>query len=299
MKTADFPALPLKEWKDTKQTLHLYTQIVGKIRLALNPFKNHWWHVPLYVNARGIGTDRLPNEDRYLEINFDFIDHRLKVLTSRGEQETFDLHNGLSVSEFYKKLFKILDQLDIKVSILAKPYDQAFDTPFSEDTEHTHYDKKYVERYWKILLKLDYLFREFNRDYLGKVCPIQLYWHSFDLAVTRFSGKKAPPMPEAGRVDQEAYSHEVISYGFWAGDDNIPDAALYSYTSPSPEGLEKESLKPEKAYWNIDSGSPMALLMYEDLRKTQNPNQAVLEFLKSAWVAGTKKANWDVNSLVR
>lgn len=294
-----FPALPLDEWKDTKQTLHLYVQIVGKIRMNLTPHQNHWWHVPLYVNTQGLGTGTIPYNDHHFEINFDFVGHQLTFTTNRGEQEQFDLHDGLSVSEFYKKLFAILDQLDIDVGILAKPYDQPFDTPFPDDQEHNRYDKKYVKRYWRILSQLDRIYRIFNRDFQGKICPIQLYWHSFDLAVTRFSGKPAPPMPEAGYVDQEAYSQEVISFGFWPGDENIPDAALYSYTFPAPEDLDSAPLKPEEAFWTEQRGSPMALLMYEDVRNAEDPEQAVLDFLRSAWQAGVEKAKWDTSNLIK
>jgi hypothetical protein len=299
MEKENFPALPLDQWEDTKQTLHLFVQIVGKIRMELTPHQNHWWHVPLYVNTQGLGTSTIPYKNHHFEINFDFIDHQLTVTTSRGEQEQFELHDGLSVSEFYQKLFSILDRFSIDVDILAKPYDQPFDTPFPEDKEYNQYDKKYVERYWKILSQLDRLFQIFNSDFRGKVCPIQLYWHSFDLAVTRFSGKQAPPMPEAGHIDQEAYSQEVISFGFWAGDENIPDAALYSYTFPAPEDLDSAPLKPEEAFWTEQRGSPMALLMYEDVRNAKDPEQAVLDFLRSTWKAGIEKAEWDTSNLIK
>jgi len=300
MKTKEaYPSLPLDKWKDTKQTLHLYAQIVGKIRMKLSPHQNHWWHVPLYINTRGLGTSSIPYNNYLFEINFDFIDHQLNVITGLGEQKAYELYDGLSVSEFYNQLFDILDDLGIEVEILAKPYDQPFDTPFPEDRQHNRYDKKYIERYWRILTQLDRLFRIFNRDFRGKVCPVQLYWHSFDLAVTRFSGKKAPPMPEAGKVDQEAYTHEVISFGFWAGDENIPNAALYSYTFPAPEDLDDAPLRPDKAFWTEQRGSPMALLMYDDVRKANNPDQAVLDFLNSAWMAGTEKAGWDTTNLIK
>lgn len=299
MESETFPALPLSEWEESKQTLHLYSQIVGKIRKELTPHKNHWWHVPLFVTTRGLGTRTIPYNDHHFEINFDFIDHQLKVITNRGKYEAFELYEGLSLSEFYKKLFNILEKFGIEVEILAKPYDQPFDTPFAEDTEHNSYDKEYVERFWRVLCQLNRLFQEFNRDFTGKICPIQLYWHSFDLAVTRFSGKEAPPMPEAGFVDQEAYSHEVISFGFWAGDENIPDAALYSYTFPAPGDLDTAPLKPDKAFWTEQRGSPMALLMYEDVRNYDDPDQAVLDFLNSAWEAGIEKAQWDTKNLIK
>lgn len=300
MKALDrFPPLPLDEWKDTKQTLHLFVQIVGKIRMELTPPQNHWWHVPLYVNTRGLGTSSIPNNGHRFEINFDFITHQVSVATSLGQRDAFDLHDGLSVSEFYKNLFTIMDDFDIEVDILSKPYEMPFDTPFAKDHEHDQYDKKYVEQYWSILSEIDHIFRIFNRDFRGKVCPVQLYWHSFDLAVTRFSGKLAPPMPQAGTVDQEAYSHEVISFGFWPGDGNIPEAAFYSYTFPAPDGLEEAPLQPDNAFWAEQNGSPMALLMYDDVRKAEAPEQAVLNFLRSAWQAGVEKAGWDTKALVK
>lgn len=300
MSTNDsYPALPLEEWKDTKQTLHLYAQIIGKIRMELTPPQNHWWHVPLYVNTRGIGTGSIPNKPNRFEINFDFIDHRLRVHTGRGQHGDIVLQDGLSVSEFYQKLFHMLHDFDIEADILAKPYDQPFDTPFIEDTGHDSYDKEYVERYWTILNNVDRVFRLFNQDFQGKVCPVQLYWHSFDLAVTRFSGNPAPPMPEAGRVDGEAYSHEVISFGFWPGDDKIKEPAFYSYTFPAPDGLNNVPLQPEPAFWADQNGSPMALLMYEDVRKAEDPEKAVLSFLRSTWKAGAEQAGWDTNNLIK
>lgn len=292
-----FPALPLNAWKPTKQTLHLYVQIVGKIRLELTPPRNHWWHVPLYVNTRGIGTGSIPYNNHRFEINFDFIDHQLKVLTSLNQVDSFELHEGLSVADFYQNLFSILDKFDIKPNILAKPYDQPFDTPFAVDHEHAQYDKKYVERYWNILVETDRIFSVFNCNFYGKRCPVQLYWHSFDLAVTRFSGNKAPDMPEAGTVDQEAYSHEVISFGFWAGDENITDPAFYSYTFPAPEGLDETPLQPEQAFWTEQRGSPMALLMYKDLRKANDPELQLLSFLESTYKAGVEKAGWNTELL--
>lgn len=294
-----YPALPLEEWKDTKQTLHLYSQIIGKIRMELTPPRNHWWHVPLYVTTRGIGTGTIPYKLNQFEINFDFIDHQLSIHTSRGQERTIELQDGLSVSDFYQKLLAILHDFDIQAKILAKPYDQAFDTPFIEDTGHNSYEKKYVERYWRILQSVDRVFRLFNQNFIGKVCPVQLYWHSFDLAVTRFSGKPAPPMPEAGRVDAEAYSHEVISFGFWAGDENITEPAFYSYTFPAPDGLNSIPLQPDSAFWADQNGSPMALLMYDEVRNAENPEEVLLAFLNSAWEAGSEQAGWDINNLIK
>lgn len=299
MPTSSLPPLPLAKWKSTKQTLHLYAQIVGKIRMALTPPQNHWWHVPLFVNAKGIGTGPIPYEDNRFEIDFDFRTHQLAVTTSEGRRASFKLEDGLTVAAFYKKLFDILSDLGIQLMILAKPYDHPVpnSVPFAEDTEHHRYDKKYIERYWHILMQVDRTFRIFNQNFCGKICPVQLYWHSFDLSVTRFSGKTAPPMPQAGRVDQEAYSHEVISFGFWPGDENVTDAAFYSYTFPAPEGLSGMKLKPKSARWIEQNASPMAILMYEDMRTSANPQQTLLDFLESAYQAGIQKAQWDTTAI--
>lgn len=297
MSATSFPTLPLHEWKSTKETLHRWVQIVGKIRMELMPPQNHWWHVPLYVTTHGLGTGPIPYEDKRLEITFDFHRHQLKVELSDARKKAFELKDGLSVSLFYKSLFEILDHLDVSVSILAKPYDLEDDRPFNKDDDHKSYHKKYVERYWQILLTVDKLFRKFNQSYCGKVCPIQLYWHSFDLAVTRFSGAQAPPMPNAGPVDQEAYSHEVISFGFWPGDDQLNEPAFYSYTHPAPDNLMDYTLQPSEAFWSDQSGSPMALLMYEQIRKSEDAEDKILSFLKSAYQAGITAANWITKEL--
>lgn len=292
----NLPALPLDEWESSKKTLHLFAQIVGKIRMELMPKQNHWWHVPLYVDTRGLTTGSIPLRGRRLTLNFDFIDHRLKIITSRGRDESFALRDGLSVATFYKRLFSIFNELNINANILAKPYYHESTIPFAEDEEHHHYDKKYVEHYWQILTFIDRIFKTFSGRFLGKTCPVQLYWHSFDLVVTRFSGERGPDMSEAGQVQREAYSHEVISFGFWPGDANLRDPAFYSYTYPAPEGIDQEPLEPEAARWIEQNGSPMALLMYDDIRNADDPEQAMLDFLESAYRAGASQAGWDMES---
>lgn len=291
------PELHLPGWRPTKETLHRYIQIIGKIRMQLSPFQNHWWHVPLYVTSRGLGTRLIPFNENPVEINFDFGDHRLTVTSADISDRSFALYDGLSVAEFYDALSSILEEMGIPVSILAKPYEISPATPFAEDGEHHHYDKEYVERFHQILLWTERQFRDFNQNFYGKVCPIQLYWHSFDLVTTRFSGDAAPAMSGAGRVDREAYSHEVISFGFWPGDDNIPDAAFYSYTFPAPEGLTLSTLQPRTARWTDLRGSPMALMMYADVQKSDHPEETVRSFLESAYRAGTQKAGWDIEKL--
>lgn len=292
-----FPEIPLDAWRPTKNTLHLYAQIVGKIRLKTHPRVNHWWHVPLYVTPRGLSTRPIPHKGGNFEIEFDFQSHELQMRTSDGRQEKFALYDGLSVADFYSSVFANLVKLGIEAHIWAVPYEAPSTTPFAEDHVNKSYDKKYVERYHQVLVSVADIFEEFRGRFTGKSTPVHLFWHSFDLALTRFSGKAAPAMPEANMVTQEAYSHEVISFGFWFGDDkegSVAAPAFYSYTAPKPEGLENESLAPEKAFWTPDGA--MALLMYDDVRNSAYPRQSVLDFLESSYEAGAKRAGWDADS---
>jgi hypothetical protein len=288
-----FPPLPLEDWQETKNTLHLYLQIVGKIRLALFPRLNHWWHVPLYVSSRGLTTQAIPYGYGNFEIEFDFIEHRLMITTSSDTRGQFSLQDGLSVSEFYQTIFAHLAALGIHVKIRAVPYETSSAEPFETDTQHTAYDKEYVERFWRILVGVDAIFEEFRGRFSGKSTPVHLFWHGLDLALTRFSGRRAPIREGAGMVDREAYSHEVISFGFWVGDDNVPAPAFYSYTAPEPTGLTAEPLRPEAAYWGSLRGGAIALLMYDEVRKVVEPREVVLEFLESAYRAGANRAGWE------
>jgi len=289
-----FPEMPLDAWRPTKNTLHLYAQIVGKIRLTMHPRLNHWWHVPLYVSPRGLTTRTIPFRDGNFEIEFDFRDHALKIYTSDGRIEDFALYDGLTVADFYSSLFSNLAKLGIEPKIRAIPYEAPSKTPFAENTENKSYDKKYVERFHQILVTVDDILEEFRGRFIGKSTPVHMFWHSFDLALTRFSGKAAPAQPDANRVQREAYSHEVISFGFWFGDDNVPAPAFYSYAAPEPAGLSEEPLSPASAKWQEANGSHLALLMYDDVRGVSDPRATVLEFLESAYQAGAKKARWDV-----
>ena len=292
------PTLPLEEWIETKKTLHLYVQIIGKIKLKLMPYKNHWWHIPFYINSRGIGTGPVPYKERLIEINFDFCKHELIITTNHNETETMSLQNGLCVAEFYKHIFAMLYKLRIEVKILARPYKLEPDIPFGSDYQHCSYDREYVTRFWKILSFVDPVLKEFSGRYTGKCSPVHLFWHSFDIAVTRFSGRKAPESPGANKVNAEAYSHEVISAGFWAGDDSIKEPAFYSYTFPAPDGIDEENLLPAgSAKWVQQNGSPMALYTYEDMRKEIDPKKALLQFLESSYMAGAKRGKWDIDAL--
>src|SRR4051812_47742112 len=227
------PEVALEQWVDTKTTLHLWLQIVGKIRMASMAPRNHWWHVPLYVDVRGLTTRLMHAEGAVaFEIAFDFIDHRLVLATNRGEIDLFELTDGLSVAEFNAKLHAILAARGLEVAIREKPYGMPFTTPFPEDHEHASYDREAVECYWRILEWTNEVFEEFAGWYCGKTSPIHLFWHGMDLAVTRFGGARAPARPEFGRVDRETYTHEVVSFGFWMGDENVREPSYYSYTSP-------------------------------------------------------------------
>jgi hypothetical protein len=288
-----FPALPLEEWENTKETLHRYAQIVGKVRLGCCAPLNHWWNVTLYVSSRGLSTGPNPYGEMSFQVDFDFVAHELKVYTSEGGAYSFPLDDGLSVADLYKKLFSGLRTLGIELAINTNPFHIGGE-PLDEDTQHASYDKEYVGRYWRTLVQVDQVFKEFSGRFNGKQSPVQLFWHSFDLALNRFSGRRAPEREGADRVTREAYSHEVISFGFWPGDQNLRTPAFYSYTAPEPEGLTDEALRPEVAFWAPEGG--MALLMYDDLRRMDSPKSTILEFLENAYQAGAKTASWDVEA---
>ena len=295
------PSLPLNVWESTKMTLHLYLQIAGKIKLTKMARKNHWWNITLFVNSQGISTQTIANGSDSFEIQFNFIHHKLEVFSSTGQSISFDLYDGLSVADFYNKLIDTLTKLEIKVKIVDRPYslpdEHPITTPFNQLTEHYSYNKEYITRYWKIMLWVNNVFTNFSGRFYGKTCPVQIYWHHMDLAVTRFSGKKLP-LPDGMSVqNKDAYSHEVINFGFWAGDENVPAPAFYSYTYPSPEGLQNTPLKPATASWQVSNESPMALLMYDDIRNEADPEQLLLDFLESTYLAGAKLAGWNMEEL--
>ncbi|WP_340820749.1 DUF5996 family protein [Methanolobus sp. WCC4] len=291
-----FPALPIEEWEDTMNTFHLFSQIIGKIRLGLFPKRNHWWHATLYMSTRGITTGPIPYEDMAFEMEFDLIDHVLVITTSRDSEKVIPL-KGLSVSRFYKDVFSSLSELGIKAKIWAVPYDTPFSTePFETDEEHAAYDEKYVNMYWRILVQMNSVFQTYRGRFAGKCSPVQYFWHHKDLSLIFFSGKAATLWEGASMVDSEAYSHEMIAYGFWAGDENVREPAFYAAVYPEPEGLTDEPLSPEKAFWSPDGGG-MALLMYNDIRESPDPKKEIMDFMESVYQAGTKKGNWDLGPL--
>ena len=294
MESSALPDIPFEPWHKTRTTLHLFTQIVGKARLSLAPYQNHWWHVPLYLSARGLTTSVITVDNRSFECEFDLVNHRLFIRTSRDEQLILPLA-GVSVADFYRLFVNALDEIGIRLSILARPFDPSragSDTPFTEDHQHDTYDPDAVTRFFHALRYIDGIFKEFRGRFLGKCSPVHFFWHSFDLAVTRFSGRSAEVAADADPVTRDAYSHEVISAGFWPGDNNLPEPAFYTYAHPEPPGLADQPLKPEPAWWQDNNGSHMALYCYDDFRRTDNPRQALLSFLQSAYEAAATCADW-------
>ncbi len=292
----DLPALPLEGWADTKETLHLCCQIVGKVRMALYPKQHHWWHVPLYVSPRGLTTGTIPWRGGNIEIAFNFLDNILTVTTSDGRLKSIELGAG-PVCHFNDELFAALTRCGVEVAIVGRPYDHKSAVPFAEDTEHAAWDADAIERYWRILSWVDGIMKTFAGRFIGKQTPPHLFWHSFDLALTRFSGRAAPPMTSGTQADREAYSHEVVSFGFWPGDDKLPEAAFYSYTHPEPAGLAEADLAPAAAFWNVSNGNAMAILKYADLRAADDPRRDLLSFFESAYQAGATRAGWPVAEL--
>jgi hypothetical protein len=290
-----WPALPYEAWEPTKQTLHRYTQIVGKIRMALVPFRNHWWHVTLRLTTRGLTTGPMPAGDREVEITLDLLDHRLAIVTSDGRQRAFELGRRPACADFYADLCAALRDVGVEVDILARPYDLGDSPPFADDRFNASYDAEAVTRFWRILAATGHVLAEFAGRFNGKASPVQLFWHSFDLAHARYSGRAAPP-PADGTdpVTAEAYSHEVIAFGFWPGDDRrTPYPAFYSYTAPEPDGLRGEALAPAGAEWQDTGSGSLAVLAYDAVRAGADPRRTLLDFYESAYLAGAHRGGWD------
>jgi hypothetical protein len=292
----NWPSLPLEEWKDTYATLHMWAQIVGKIRLVQSPLINHWWQVPLYVSARGLTTSPIPYEARTFEMEFDFIDHQLLISTSDGIIKSIALR-ARSVANFYKELMDTLRSLGMEVEIRARPDEVPDPIPFAEDETHASYDPEYANRFWRILVQADRVFKEFRARFTGKCSPVHFFWGSFDLAVTRFSGRRAPEREGADSITREAYSHEVISHGFWPGSGNIQAPAFYAYAAPEPDGFKEAKVRPEKAFYTPETSG--FILLYEDVRRSASPDDALMDFLESTYEAGANLAKWDRSSLER
>jgi hypothetical protein len=294
-----WPELPTAAWRETYATLHLWTQIVGKIRLAREPWLNHSWHVVLYVTPRGLTTSPIPDGTRTFEIDLDFIDHLLRISTSDGAQRQFSLA-GHSVASFYAAIMAELAQLSIHVAINETPNELPEPIPFSQDHQHASYDPDAVRRFLQILLNADRVFKQFRTAFLGKASPVHFFWGSFDLAVTRFSGRRAPRHPGGvphlpDDVAAEAYSHEVSSAGFWPGSGAIDYPAFYSYAYPEPAGFRTTPVRPDAAFFSEALGE--FVLPYDAVRMAPQPDQALLEFLQSTYEAAANAAKWERQEL--
>jgi len=294
--TEPWPALPLEAWEDTRATLHMWTQIVGKVRLAKTPLVNHWWNVPLYVSARGLTTSAMAHESIFFEMEFDFIDHNLEIRCSDGALRKVPLR-PISVAAFYQETMSALDELGLSVRVWKMPVEIPDPIPFDQDEIHKSYDPAYANKCWQILRNADRVLEDFRSRFIGKCSPVHFFWGSFDLAVTRFSGRSAPPRPDADPITREAYSHEVISHGWWPGQGPLGKPAFYSYTAPAPEGLAQAKIRPEKAFYSNDMSE--FLFLYDDVRTANDPDGALMEFLESTYEAGANLAGWPRNELER
>ena len=290
-----WPALPFTEWKDTAKTLHMWTQIVGKIRLGLTPWINHSWHVTHYLTARGLTTSPMFVGPRVLQIDFDFIDHVLRFETGEGIEKTIALAPK-SVAAFYREVIAALAELQVKVEINTAPNEVDPAIPFEKNETDAAYDADSANRFWRVLLQSDRVFKEFRSEFCGKCSPVHFFWGSFDLAVTRFSGRRAPQHPGGiphlpDAVTREAYSHEVSSLGFWPGNDTMPEPIFYSYAYPEPRGFSEAKVQPAFASYNAQLKE--FVLSYEKMRGSESPDAALLEFARGTYDAASTLGNWD------
>jgi hypothetical protein len=294
-----WPPLKYEEWADTARTLHMWTQVAGKIRMSMTPSANHWWHVPLYVTSRGLGTSPIPSGAETFEIIFDFIGHRLRIATTAGEGRDFELR-PMTVAEFYERIRTSLADLGIPIGINTTPSEVQDPIPFERDTEHRSYDRDAAARFWRVLVDSCRVFMKFRSDFLGKVSPVHFFWGAMDLAMTRFSGREAPLHPGAPGlplgVVREAYSHEVCSAGFWPGGGGF-DAAFYAYAYPEPAGFPQAAVQPPDAFYNNDLRE--FLLPYEAMRNSASPDDTLLQFLQSTYEAAANLGDWDRAALER
>jgi hypothetical protein len=291
-----WPELPFDAWQDTCATLQMWTQIVGKVRLALSPLVNHWWEVALYVTARGLTTSPIPYADGIFEVQFDFITHTLTIQTSWNSSKSIAL-KPQSVAAFYAEFMSALRSLGIEVKIWTMPVEIQNPIRFEDDTQHASYDPEYAHRFWQILTLCDTVFKEFRSHFIGKDSPVHFFWGSFDLCVTRFSGRRAPERPGADPITREAYSHEVISAGFWSGGGDVKGAAFYAYAAPEPPEFSAQKVKPAAAFYHPQMKE--FLLMYDDVRQSDSPREALLSFLQSTYEAGANLAHWNRKDLER
>ena len=290
------PALPLAEWRDTLATLHMWTQVVGKVRLGLTPLVNHWWNVTLYVTPRGLTTSAIPYRDTIFDMEFDFVEHGLRIRSSTGAAATVPLFPR-PVADFHAEVLAVLRALGIEPHVWGTPVEIPDPIPFAQDRTHASYDREHAERFWRILVWVDDVLKEFRTRFIGKCSPVHFFWGSFDLAVTRFSGRRAPDRPGADPMTREAYSHEVISAGFWPGGGTVAAPAFYSYTAPAPARLAEHRVRPAAARYDAALGE--FLLSYDDVRAARAPRDTLLDFLQSTYEAGATLAGWDRAALER
>jgi hypothetical protein len=283
-----WPELDWNQWKDTADTLHMWTQMVGKTRLALTPMQNHWWNVPLYVSARGLTTSAMPWRDDVLEIEFDFHDHVLELRMSNGKQEEVALRPR-SVAAFYAEYMSALAEIGVNVKIWPMPVEVPEPIRFDRDTKHASYDREAVQRFHRVLMSVDCVLKQFATGFQGKISPTHFFWGSFDLCTTRFSGRKASGPPRPDKMQQEAYSHEVCSAGWWPGNGGYGAAAFYCYAAPVPEGLAGTAVK--RGAWDPALGE--FVLRYDEVRRAAEPEQVLMEFLESSYEACADAAKWD------
>ncbi len=291
-----WPALEWNDWRDTATTLHMWTQIVGKVRLARTPLQNHWWNVPLYVSSRGLTTSLIPYGLEAFEIEFDFNEHVLEIRTIWAAPVRLKLRPQ-SVAAFHAEFLDALAALKIDVTLNDKPVEVSAPIPFPEDYTHASYNADAAHRFWRILVSVDAVLKKFRAQFIGKSSPVHFFWGSFDLAASRFSGRVAPQQPSADSITREAYSHEVISAGFWPGTDAFPNPSFYCYAVPKPEGLDKESVGPAAAYWDKNLGE--FILKYGDIRTAESPESLLMEFLNSTYEAAARLGKWDRVALER
>jgi hypothetical protein len=274
----------------------MWTQIVGKTRMAREPLVNHWWNVTLYVTPFGLSTSSIPLDGKTFEVEFDFVSHRLRIRLNDGSERILKLY-ARSVADFYAEYMAALRSLGIGIQINRTPAEFDDATPYDEDQHHASYDERYVERFRQILIQSDRILKKFRARFIGKCSPVHFFWGSFDLAVTRFSGRLAPEQPNADHMTREGYSHEVSSCGFWPGDRRFRYPAFYAYSAPTPAGLSNEPVRPQKAYWETQLGE--FILKYDDVRTAESPEADILDFCQSTYEAGAKLANWDRSLLER
>ncbi len=291
-----WPSLPLQDWRSTYETLHLWTQIVGKTPLKLCAPVNHFWESTLHLTSRGLTTGLIPYGSRAFEVEFDFIHHLLAVRTDTGDERAMSLMPK-TVADFHREYHSLLQSLDIRTHISVKPQEIPDAIPFDQDRKHGSYDPEYAQRHWRILLQADRLMKRFRGEFIGKCSPVQFFWGSFDLACTRFSGRPAPERPGADRVTREAYSHEVFSVGFWPGNAVVPGPAFYAYAAPEPAGFSKTFLRPAEAFYHPQAHE--FILMYDDVRNAEDPDQRVLDFFQSSYEAAATLGRWDRQALER